>query len=67
MDKVIKKAIMKRSQLRNVFLKKNHLKVQLHIVNKGTTVPASYGKKNKTILKTMTLKKFLTIRRSGAL
>ena len=31
------------------------MKVKLHIINKGTTVPASYGKKNKTTLKTPTL------------
>ena len=51
MNKVLKKAIMKRSQVRNAFLKKKHLKVKLHIINKGTAVPASYGKKNETILK----------------
>ena len=68
MNKVLKNAIMKRSQLRNVFLKKKkHLKVKLHIINKGTFVPASYGKKNKAILKTLTLQKFLKIRYSGKL
>ena len=68
MNKVLKNAIMKRSQLRNVFLKKKkHLKVKLHIISKGTTLPASYGKKNKAILKTLTLQKFLKIRYSGKL
>ena len=43
------------------------MKVKLHIINKGTTVPASYGKKNETILKTLTLQKFLTITCSGKL
>ena len=68
-NKVLKNAIMKRSQLRNVFLKKKkkHLKVKLHIISKGTTLPASYGKKNKAILKTLTLQKFLRIRYSGKL
>ena len=69
MNKVLKKTIMKRSQLRDVFLKKKkkHLKVKLHIINKGATVPASCEKKNETILKTLTLQKFLTIRYSGKL
>ena len=70
MNKVLKKAIMKRSQLRNVFQKKKkeeHLKVKLHIISKGTTVPAYYGKKNATILKISTLQEFLTIRCSGKL
>ena len=59
---------MKRSQLRKFFLKKKkHLKIMLHTINKGTTVRASYGKKNETILKTLTLQKFLTIRCSGKL
>ena len=53
MNKVLKKAIMKRSELRNVL--KEHLKVKLHIINKVTIVPASYGKKNETILKILTL------------
>ena len=57
MNKVLKKAIMKSSQLRNVFLKKN-LKVKLYIINKGSTASASYGKKNETTLKTLTLKNF---------
>ena len=39
----------------------------LHTINKETTVRASYGKKNETILKTLTLQKFLTIRCSGKL
>ena len=57
MNKVLKKAVMKSSQLRNVFLKKN-LKVKLYIINKGSTASASYGKKNETTLKTVTLKNF---------
>ena len=57
MNKVLKKAIMKSSQLRNVFLKKN-LKVKLYIISKGSTASASYGKKNETTLKTLTLKNF---------
>ena len=57
MNKVLKKAVMKSSQLRNVFLKKN-LKVKLYIINKGSTASASYGKKNETTLKTLTLKNF---------
>ena len=48
--KVLNKAIIKRSQLRNVFLKKYHLKVKLPIINKRSFVPASYGNKNGTIL-----------------
>ena len=69
MNKVLKKTIMKRSQLRNVFLKKKKKdsKVKLQIINKGTIVPASYGKKNETILKILTLQKFLTIRCSRKL
>ena len=31
------------------------MKVKLHIINKVTTVPASYGKKNENILKTLTI------------
>ena len=69
MEKIIKKAIMKRSQLRNVFLKKKKklLKVKMHIINKENIPPASYGKKNETILKILTLRNFLTIRCSGKL
>ena len=58
MNKVLKKTIMKRSQLRNAFPKKEHLTVKLHIINKGTILPASYGKKNETILKILALKSF---------
>ena len=43
-----KKVIMKRSQLRKVFLQRKHSIVKLHIVNKRTTVPASSCKKNET-------------------
>ena len=57
MNKVLKKAVMKSSQLRNVFRKKNW-KVKLYIINKGSTASASYGKKNETTLKTLTLKNF---------
>ena len=49
------------------FWKKKHLKVKLHIISKGTTLPASYGKKNDAILKTLTLQKFLKRRYSGKL
>ena len=49
------------------FLRKEHLKVKLHVINKGTVVPASYGMKNETILEILTLQKYLTIRCSGKL
>ena len=62
MNKVLKKAIMKRSQLKTSLLKKKKKKKKKLgsqvAYNKGTIVPASCGKKNKTILKILTLKNF---------
>ena len=62
MSKVLKKAIMKRSQLKTSFWKKKKKKKKKLgsqvAYNKGTIVPASCGKKNKTILKILTLQNF---------
>ena len=62
-----KKQLSKDHNLGTFFWKKEHLKVKLHIINKATIVLGSYAKKSGTILKILTLQKFLTIRCSGKL
>ena len=62
-----KRKLWKGHNLGASFCKKERLKGKLHIINKGAIVAAFYGKKNETILKILTLQKFLTIRCSGKL
>ena len=57
MNKVLKKAV----------IKDHNFGTSLYIINKGTIAPASDGKKNETVLKIATLRKFLAIRCSGKL
>ena len=62
MNKVLKKAIIKISKIKTYLLKKKKKKKKKLgsqvAYNKGTIVPASCGKKNKTILKILTLQNF---------
>ena len=51
MNKVLKKAIMKKSQLRNVFLKKRTLESQVAYNKQGNYCIRLLRKKNETILK----------------